>query len=201
MTATDSLLRSFVAIPLPGVVQAGLAAAAGALAPALPEVKWSRKPENLHVTLKFLGPVAAGRLEALGAALAGALAGLPRFAIELRGFEAFPSASEAQILYAGVEDADGRLAATAEVVETVAAGFGLAREARPFAGHVTLGRSPKGLAAGVDARAAFAPWAAHRFGTVAVDEVHVYESQLAQRDGAGSTYVLRGRAPLARGSN
>jgi hypothetical protein len=50
----------------------------------------------------------------------------------------------------------------------------------------------------VDARGVFQPWRTHRFGTVSVAALHIYESQLG---GQGSTYVLRGRAPLgaARG--
>ena len=34
-----------------------------------PGVRWSRKVENLHVTVKFLGSVPAAKVEALGAAL------------------------------------------------------------------------------------------------------------------------------------
>jgi hypothetical protein len=54
----------------------------------------------------------------------------------------------------------------------------------------------------VDVRVQLAPWAGHSFGTVAVDEVHVYQSRLAGPGEIGSTYVLRSRAALAaRGSN
>jgi 2'-5' RNA ligase len=183
-------LRSFVAIPLPGAVQSALAEAARELSRALPAVKWSRKPENLHVTLKFLGPVAEARLTELGAALAPALAAVPRFGLELRGLGAFPTVARANVLFAGVDEAGGRgLAAVAGVVEEVSARLGFPREARAFTGHVTLGRAKEG----VDARAALAPWAGRVFGAVPVDQVHVYESQLG---GEGSTYVLRSRAAL-----
>jgi 2'-5' RNA ligase len=186
------LVRSFVAIPLPGAVQHELAAAARTLAGELPQadVKWSRKVENLHVTLKFLGPVAEERLAEVGAALAESLASVPRFAFAMRGFGAFPTAKRANVLFAGVDEGGGRgLAAVAETTESVLARFGFPREARAFTGHVTVARSKKG----VDARAALAPWADRAFGDVPVDEVHVYESQLG---GEGSTYVLRSRAAL-----
>jgi 2'-5' RNA ligase len=195
MTAAVPLLRSFVAVPLPPVIQTEIAEAARTLARDLPTVKWARKVENLHVTVKFLGPVAEDRLAALGAALDQALAGLPCFGLAVCGFGAFPSAQDAKVVFAGIEDTDRGLAAVAEVVEAVTARFGFAREARPFTGHVTVGRCRDG----VDARVALAPWVARGFGRVSVDEVHVYESQLG---GEGSTYVLRGRAPLgARGAN
>ena len=53
-------MRSFVAVPLPEAIQASIFAAAQELARALPDVKWSRKVENLHITVKFLGPVGGG---------------------------------------------------------------------------------------------------------------------------------------------
>ena len=152
--------------------------------------------ENLHVTLKFLGPVAVERLAEIGAVLADSLAQVSAFEVGVRGFGAFPSERRAKILFAGVGDAGdgaGGLGKIAGVVDDVAARFGFPREDRPFTGHVTIGRS-KG---GVDARRALAPFAGRVFGTARIDEVHVYESQLARRGDAGSTYVLRSRAGLA----
>jgi 2'-5' RNA ligase len=183
------LLRSFIAVPLPGAVQTEIAARARVLALDLPDVKWSKKPENLHVTVKFLGDVAADRLDALGAALATALAPVRPFGFAVRGFGAFPSLDRAQVLFADVDDAGRALAAVAGIVETVTADFGFRHEERPFTGHITVGRSK----AGVDARAALAPVASRALGAVEVTALHVYESRLG---GEGSTYVLRCRAAL-----
>ncbi len=185
-------IRSFVAVPLPSPLQARVAAAAEELARevALTGVKWSRKAENLHVTVKFLGPVPEEKLATLGEALGAALAATPRFRIEVSGLGAFPSARHANVLWAGIDDAERGLAGVAAAVETVAAGFGFAPEARSFTGHVTIGRA-KGR--GVDAQAALAKFAGREFGGTVVDEVHVYESRLG---GDGSTYVLRSRATL-----
>jgi 2'-5' RNA ligase len=189
-------VRSFVAVALPGPLQARIFAAAGELARALPDVKWSRKVENLHITVKFFGPVAEERLPEIGAALADALGGLPRFPIGLRGMGAFPSPRKANVVWAGVDDSTRGLKAVADAVEGVGERFGFAREQRTFTGHVTVGRS-KGR--GVDARTALDAFAGRDFGATTVDEVHLYESQLGRgADGAaGSTYVLRSRAALA----
>jgi 2'-5' RNA ligase len=194
MTEGAVAQRSFVAVPLPGAVQAALVAAAGELARELPGVKWTRKPENLHVTMKFLGLVAPDRLAALADALREALGEVPRFELALRGFGAFPSPRNAKILFADVTDAESRLAMVAELVEAVGARFGFDRDQRPFAGHVTMGRAKEG----VDARDALARRAGRAFGVMPVDEVHLYESQLG---GEGSTYVLRHRAPLNARAN
>ena len=188
-------VRSFVAVPLPGPLQARIFAAAQELGRDLPDVKWSRKVENLHITIKFLGPVGEEKLAALGTELAQAVAPLPRFRLELRRMGAFPSARHANVLWAGAEDVEHGLAAVAEVVEGVCERLGFARERRPFTGHVTVGRA-KGRG-GVDAGAALDAFAARNvqpLGETTVDEVHIYESRLG---GEGSTYVLRSRAALA----
>jgi 2'-5' RNA ligase len=197
--ATDGLegagatVRSFVAAPLPEALRAELFSVAQSLAGALPAVKWSRKVENLHVTIKFLGPVAETRIGELAGALDRAVGDLPRFGIALRGLGAFPALQKAQVIWAGVEDRTGGLARVSAAIETLSAELGVGKsEPRPFQPHVTLGRSKPG----VDARAALAPFADRAFGPVAetrIDELHLYESRLG---GAGSTYLLRSKAAL-----
>jgi 2'-5' RNA ligase len=188
-------VRSFVAVPLPGEIQSRILAAAQAMAPDLPDVRWSRKVENLHVTIKFLGQVDEERIGDLGVALDGALGTLPRFAVDARGMGAFPSERAANVIWVGLDDARRGLAAVAAAVEDVAERFGVARERRPFQAHVTVGRC-KGR--GVDARAALHAFTNHGFGSVDVTEVHLYESRLG---GEGSTYVLRSRAGLGQFAN
>jgi 2'-5' RNA ligase len=198
MTEPTPTLRSFVAVPLPGAVQTEIAEAARVLARKLPSVSWSsclKKPENLHITMKFLGPVAVDRLETLAAELGSALSGVPRFEIVLRGWGAFPSARHARVVFAGVEDSEP-LDAVAEIVEAVLERSGFPREKRRFTGHVTVGRAKE--RSGVDASAALEDAADQSFGRVTVDEVHVYESHLGR---GGSTYVLRHRAPLGARAN
>jgi 2'-5' RNA ligase len=192
-----SSVRSFVAVPLPEDVRAEIVSVAGALARELPrDVRWSRKPENLHVTIKFLGQVAEERLDDLGAALDQALGPLPRFEVDVRGMGAFPSERQASVIWVGLDDARRDLAAVAAAVEGVAERFGVPREQRPFRAHVTVGRC-KGRR-GVDARAALRPCSDRAFGSVDVREVHLYESRLG---GEGSTYLLRWRAGLGNSGN
>ena len=188
---TESV-RSFVAVPLPENIQASIFAAAHELARALPDVKWSRKVENLHITVKFLGQIEEEKLTALADDLAQTLAPLPRFRLVMRGMGAFPSPRKANVVWAGVEDVSRGLKAVAEAVEGVGERFGFPREQRAFTGHVTVGRC-KGRG-GVDARGALDAFADRDFGGTTVGEVHVYESRLG---GEGSTYVLRSRAALA----
>lgn len=182
-------VRSFVAVPLAAPLQAELLATARGLEPALPAVKWTRKVENLHVTIEFLGPIPEARLRTLADALAEELAARSPFALELQGFGAFPDERRAMSIWVGVVDPDGRLAAVATSVRRVTARMGFASERRAFRPHVTVGRCKRG----VDARGALEAWRTRRLGIAPVGEVHLYESRLGQE---GSTYLLRGRAPL-----
>ena len=196
MTETPSQpaeVRSFIAVDLPAEIRERVLAAAVSLAPTLPEgaVRWSRKVENLHVTLKFLGKVAVERLDLLGQALVARLGAVPPFSIGVRGFGAFPSLRAASIIWAGIEDPRQQLARVAAVVDDVAASHGFVSEERAFRGHVTVGRSKE--RAYVDVRRALRSLTEHAFGEVAVSEVSIYESRLGRE---GSTYVLRCRAPL-----
>ena len=189
-------VRSFVAVPLPSEVQTQIFAAAQELARDLRGVSWSRKVENLHVTIKFLGQVEEERLERLAAALARALGVLPCFRIELRRMGAFPSAHHASVLWAGVDDVERGLASVAAAVEAVTVQLGFPGEQRSFSAHVTIGRSRQ--RGGVDARAALDTFATRQLGQATVSEVHLYESRLG---GEGSTYLLRSRAQLGNSPN
>ncbi|HVR61615.1 MAG TPA: RNA 2',3'-cyclic phosphodiesterase [Polyangia bacterium] len=192
-TAQPTEVRSFIAVDLPSEVRERVLAAAVSLAPALPDVdiRWSSKVENLHVTLKFLGNVAVGRLDQLGQALVARLGAVPPFSIGVRGFGAFPSLREASIIWAGVEDRQQHLARVAAIVDDVAAAHGFVPEERAFRGHVTVGRARE--RAHVDVRQALQSLTEQAFGEVVVSEVSIYESRLGRE---GSTYVLRCRAPL-----
>jgi 2'-5' RNA ligase len=185
-------VRTFVAVPLPEPIRAALFTVTGTLAQQLPGVRWLRKMENFHITVRFLGQVAEGRVAELGTALSRALGEVRPFEIGVSGIGAFPSAKQANVIWAGVDDAAASLAKVAERVERVVVGLGIAEtEARPFRAHVTVGRSKLG----VDARAAFDGISNHTFGRFVVGELHLYESQRG-RGTAGSTYVLRSRAAL-----
>jgi 2'-5' RNA ligase len=94
---------------------------------------------NLHVTLKFLGQIDEARVDAIGDALIAAARRTPAFDVNVRGLGAFPTATRARILWAGLAPA-APLVSLAAAVDAALAGLGIARESRPFAAHVTLGR-------------------------------------------------------------
>lgn len=126
------MIRLFVGLELPEVTRERLAL----ICAGLPGAKWV-KPENLHLTLRFIGEVENGVAEDIDDALARVRA--PRFDIELGGVGFFGKPAAARILWAGVEKS-GLLNHLQMKVETAVKRAGLSAEARKFSAHVTLAR-------------------------------------------------------------
>jgi len=94
--------------------------------------------EELHLTLHFLGEVAANDLDAARAALAAVR--MNAFTINIGGVGMFPSERHAKVLWAGVE-ANADLTALHRSIGTVLAdAIGFRPEIRPYAPHITLAR-------------------------------------------------------------
>ena len=102
-------------------------------------VRWSR-PENVHLTLKFLGDVREEVLTGLCAALEVCERHVA-FDVGLAGFGAFPSARRAQILWAGIGVGSDELRSLATDLDAALTPLGFEREKRPFTPHLTLGRA------------------------------------------------------------
>lgn len=154
-------------------------------------VKWV-PPENLHLSLKFLGDVEDGRAADLHAALrqaAGSSAsGEPRaLALEITGFGVFPDYHRPHVLWAGVTPDPG-LELLQHRVEQAFAPLGFPTEARPFRPHVTVARAAR------DARPkAFAGLEELLEGlefaeTTAVEQIDLMESTLQS---GGAVYQVR----------
>ena len=137
-------MRAFIAVFPPPEIQAAAIAQALETVQRLGEcasdrVRWVR-PENVHLTLKFLGNVRKEILGDLCAALEEACAGHAPFDVALVGFGAFPSAQRARILWAGVGVGSDQLRALATDLQDTLAPLGFEREERAFTPHLTLGR-------------------------------------------------------------
>ena len=184
-------MRLFAAVNLSAELRQALRAAAAPLRDAGLPVKWV-DPDGVHLTLKFLGDVAADRLPELSEALDRACAGMRGFDVALGGFGAFPSAAHARVIWLGCEAAPP-LELLQHAVEREYATLGFPVEGRPFRPHLSLGRARphaksgmRGLEALLDATAFEATWA--------VRAVDLMESTLTP---AGARYAMRHRVALA----
>lgn len=107
-------------------------------------VKWVR-PENIHLSMKFLGEVDDAREPALRSALqqAAGHGGAARpLTLQITGFGVFPDYRRPHVLWAGITP-DPALELLQHAVEQAFAPLGFPAEARAFHPHVTLARTSR----------------------------------------------------------
>ena len=138
-------MRAFVAVfPPPEVQKAAVARALETVRNLAGDrsddkVRWTR-PENVHLTLKFLGDVREEALGDLYAILEEVCAKHAPFDAGLAGLGAFPSAQRARILWAGVDAGSDLLRSLAADLDAALASLSFEREERAYTPHLTLGR-------------------------------------------------------------
>lgn len=186
------MIRTFIAVEIPDTVRKKLVRDIDALREHAPLVKWA-KPENLHLTLRFLGDVKENDLDELFDAVSDAVAESEPFALEIRGIGAFPNWRHPRVVWAGCAEGDREASRLAGLVESACVDLGYERERRPFRAHLTLGRvkEPSHALGLYDAAKMLED---KPFGYVDVDEVVVFMSSLRR---TGPVYAPMARIPLS----
>ena len=126
------MLRLFVGLAIPEPVGLQLTTMNGGVAGA----RWVA-PENLHLSLRFIGEVDEGTAEDIDAALGQIFAA--RVEVTLAGVDCFEKRGRAHTLWAGAEATAPLLKLQARV-EAQVRRAGLPPEGRKFTPHVTLAR-------------------------------------------------------------
>jgi 2'-5' RNA ligase len=135
-------IRSFVAIELSEEAIGALDRVQRGLKKEAPRdaVRWSR-PESIHLTLQFLGDVASERIGAISEALRGVCAGQGPFVMEMRDLGVFPNPRRPRVIWVGISEPSGALAALQKGVSQALEPLGFEPEQRAFTPHLTLGRA------------------------------------------------------------
>lgn len=132
-------MRTFIAIELPPAIGSALAALIERLRRSGVRAAWVR-PENIHLTLRFLGEIDEASANRLGERLALSYQDVKPFHLFVRGAGVFPNLRRPAVLWAGVEPLEGGLRQVQSIAESGAAFIGLAAEARLFNPHLTIAR-------------------------------------------------------------
>ncbi len=125
-------MRLFIAIDLPDFIKTTL----HGVSCGLPGARWIL-PEQMHLTLRFIGEVDSGQSRDIHAVLDGI--GHPGFSMHLQGIGFFPPRGRPRVLWAGVV-AEPLLLHLQRKIETRLVQAGFPPERRKFAPHVTLAR-------------------------------------------------------------
>jgi 2'-5' RNA ligase len=132
------VIRAFIAVELPIAIQDGLRKVINQLIPSTRAVRWV-PPENIHLTLKFLGEVDITKTQPLQEALKREAGHCKPFEVRVEGLGAFPNTRRPRVVWTGVQ-APIELAALVSAVEAATVPLGFPTEDRSFSPHLTIGR-------------------------------------------------------------
>lgn len=183
----DKPLRLFIAIELSVQIQQALTELIEQLKQKSGHlVKWVQ-PQQLHLTLKFLGDTPQGMLPRLNAQLGTVAAGTVGFELTAKSCGVFPTPNRARVLWAGIS-CPPELTQLQKEIDAQLLGLGFAMEGRAFSPHLTLGRVSDS-AEGQKVKAVVQELLNHAeddFGSVAIQKFTLFQSTLTP---AGPIYT------------
>jgi len=143
------------------------------------------RPEQLHITLKFLGDTEEGAVDEILSGMRSSAAGIEPFSMKMVGMGAFPSLSNIRVVWAGIEDGK-LLGEISNRLDDSLRALGFERDRKGFVPHLTLARtrSPRNLA---NVQEIIKANAATDFGEYPVERILLKKSVLSPQ---GPTYSI-----------
>ncbi|MBV6341833.1 RNA 2',3'-cyclic phosphodiesterase [Candidatus Magnetobacterium casense] len=182
--------RAFIAINIAEPVQLEIDAAIAPLRQDYRGVKWVRR-ENLHLTLKFLGDIDQGQVRRVEAALEGVCALHRPFGVALMSVGGFQTLTRPKVLWIGVEN-DTAMRELHRDIDARLSDAGFAREDKPWAAHLTIGRLRDGGNA-IGLMEKLTPLKTKDFGLSPVSAIDLMSSELKS---GGPIYSVMREFPL-----
>jgi 2'-5' RNA ligase len=193
----ERTLRAFVAFKLPNHITERAAALQCALKASGLKLQWV-KPQNLHLTLKFLGDIPETDISKIGAAIDYVAGNEPPLEMTLQGMGVFPGIKRPRVLWLGFGGQVQNLKRLHLKLEDQLDKIGFDRDKRRFKAHLTIARikrrvAPERLLDALTVEGDFAP---HPF---VVSKMVLYKSDLRPQ---GAVYTALAETELvgARGS-
>ena len=140
MERNSGYIRSFIAAVPPDEVVVKLEEYMNKLK-TFTDFKWV-EPQQIHVTLRFLGDSEAAQIQKVDTALS-RIGGVGSFLIGTKAAGAFPSLERPNVLWLGIGSGVKELDKLASRVEQAARSADYAPESRRFRAHLTLARKKK----------------------------------------------------------
>ena len=139
--------RTFIAIDLSSEVRDALADLQNRLKTIVPPktVRWTA-PQNIHLTLHFLGDTAIGDVEKVSEAINATTLTYKPFSLTLGKLGCFPNTRRPRIVWVGIlGDIASLTALHHNLGDKIRAAINFAPETRPYSPHLTIGRVRKGI--------------------------------------------------------
>ncbi|MCL4270932.1 MAG: RNA 2',3'-cyclic phosphodiesterase [Anaerolineales bacterium] len=184
-------IRVFIAVDLPPAIQESVEKQTASLRRKLGDdlIRWV-PAKNMHLTLKFIGNIAASHLDFLKQMLIQSVNSQRQFDLQIGGIGSFPNLKRPRVLWVGIH-APADLTSLQKNVEAGAVRLGYEKEERGFSPHLTLGRVRQNVSAAdlQRIRSALENTQIGRIGTATIEAVHLYKSDL-HTDGSIYTKLL-----------
>lgn len=170
--------RIFIAINLPQEIKNGLVRLQEELSLNLSNIRWTA-PDNIHLTLVFLGEIDEARTEKVCQITKEAVKDLEIFSLSLKGLGVFPEVRRPKILWIGVfGDSMLKLLNQSLFRRLSQAGFTL--DDRAFTPHITIGRAQDRKLNKEALLFCLNKFKEAEFGKIEIKNIEVMESQLKE---------------------
>jgi len=140
MILNDKKIRLFIAIELPKTVQKEIHTLQNALKKTYQDIKWVN-PQNIHLTLKFLGYVEKEKIGKIIECLNKLTKEFNAFNISLdRKINAFPEIKYPRVLWVGIDEGKDKVIRINQRLEDELEKIDFKKEEREFTPHLTIAR-------------------------------------------------------------
>lgn len=188
-------MRIFIAIDFPQEVITRIVRISAYLQTQVPErsLKWV-EPENLHLTLKFLGEIQKDRVNEIERIMAKILKGQPSFNITIEGLGMYPTASQPRVVWLGIKGGEP-LQEIHRQMDQKLKSFGDKPEKRSFSPHLTIARVRQNNDRETIQQVGkvLSQYKVESLGTIKVESIQLYKSELMSH---GPIYTLLLSVPL-----
>jgi 2'-5' RNA ligase len=180
------MIRAFIAITPPTTLQQTMAEIRQVFQRLPLSWRWVT-PEQIHLTLRFLGNVPEESVPSLLQAIEYAAQGQGAFPLRAKALGCFPHAARPRVLWVGLDDPSQALERVNARLTTALTPLGFPPEDRPFHPHLTLARV-QNIGRSSQLLPMLQTYQNREFGEFLVTQMHLVQSQL-QRGGALHTIL------------
>jgi len=186
-------IRSFLAFELPGELRTTLEQVVREVRGNDLPLRWV-KPQNIHLTMIFLGNIKPEVLEPIQEAAKEACGEFGPFRVAIQGIGTFPNRKSPRVLWLGLDGDMERLSRFRDALQQRLIPFGIQEEKRPFRPHLTLGRFRKVKGRGGDLDRVLTSFGAVQSPLSVMPELVLFRSDLRPQ---GAIYTRLGAWPLS----
>ena len=135
----EKLIRTFIAIDTPETVTKVALSVQSSVKVNPKAVRWVRK-ENIHITLRYIGPTAPGEVDRINRLLSEIVGQNSDLSLNVSGTGCFPKKERPRILWLGVDGDVAELKLLVAMINSEMDPLGYPQEERNYSPHITIGR-------------------------------------------------------------